>query len=77
MNKKKSPFLNGLMVNAEYQYPLEVAGRTFKAKLVAWIGSTDIAMLRCSDGKIRELSGYFLTKDGIPVLEEKTNEVLF
>ncbi|RLF65861.1 MAG: hypothetical protein DRN30_03170 [Thermoplasmata archaeon] len=75
MNKKKKLSLNGLMTNAECQYPLEVAGRTFKARFVAWIGSTTTVMLQCSDGAVRELSAHLLTKDGVPILEEKKDVV--
>lgn len=56
------------------QHRLKVLGRTFTATLVGWMGTSSIAMLQCSDGKVRYLDGNLLTKDGEPVLKgDKAN----
>lgn len=61
--------INDLGRDLAKHYPLKVLGRTFKAVLVGWMGTSEVAMLQCSDGKVRYLDGNLLTKDGKPVLK--------
>lgn len=44
-------------------YPLRVVGGTFRGKLVAWIGTSSIAMVQCSDGVVRNIEANLLIED--------------